>query len=542
MFLSPLRSWLSGSSRRSARRHPADRFHPRLEALEERQLLSITEFATPTPNSFPDVITSGPDGNLWFTENSANKIALARPDGSITEFPIQTRSAGLRGITAGPDGNLWFTENGANQIGRISTDGRSVMEYRIPTPNSGPQQIIAGPDGNLWFTEFNFDQLGRLDPASGRVTEIRLPTGRPDALTVGPDGNIWYINGGFDRIGRVTVGGQVTEFPVPTPGAGLKGITAGPDGNIWFTEASPSKIGRLNPANGSVQEFPTYTHGSSPWAITAGEDGNLWFTESALAVNQIARITPDGRVDEFAIPTANSNPQSITSGPDCNLWFVENFKSKIGRYYLDLPATHFLVSTSGSSAAGATVDLTVTALDKCDRTVFDYTGSVHFTSTDAQATSPADYTFTAGDSGVHTFVGGATFFRAGGQTLTATDTVSGITGGSNIAVNPAPADHFLLNAPNAVTAGSPFDLTVTALDPYGNVDTNYRGTVTFAISDTDPEVALPADYTFTGDDQGIHTFTSGVTLFSLGEQTLTATDTGSGIHGSVAITVVAPAA
>jgi streptogramin lyase len=41
--------------------------------------------------------------------------------GTITEFPIPTANSQPRGITAGPDGNLWFTESSGDKIGRIST-------------------------------------------------------------------------------------------------------------------------------------------------------------------------------------------------------------------------------------------------------------------------------------------------------------------------------------------------------------------------------------------------------------------------------------
>src|SRR5262249_33982806 len=71
-----------------------------------------------------------------------------------------------------------------------------------------------------------------------------------------------------------------------------------------------------------------------------------------------------------------------------------------------------------------------------------------------------------------------------------------------------------------------------AVDPFGNTDTNYQGTITFTTSDTDPGVVLPAVYTFTvgdGRDNGVHTFADAVTLVTGGEQTLTATDTASGI-------------
>jgi hypothetical protein len=51
-----------------------------------------------------------------------------------------------------------------------------------------------------------------------------------------------------------------------------------------------------------------------------------------------------------------------------------------------------------------------------------YRGTVHFTSTDAQAVLPANYAFVAADNGVHTFT--ATLKTAGTQSLTATDTVT----------------------------------------------------------------------------------------------------------------------
>jgi hypothetical protein len=67
--------------------------------------------------------------------------------------------------------------------------------------------------------------------------------------------------------------------------------------------------------------------------------------------------------------------------------------------------------------------------------------------------------------------------------------------------------------------------------------TAYTGTVGFTSSDPYPGV-LPASYTFTSSDQGIHTFNGGVTLFTAGAQTRTVQDsTDSSIMGSVTIAV-----
>jgi hypothetical protein len=111
-------------------------------------------------------------------------------------------------------------------------------------------------------------------------------------------------------------------------------------------------------------------------------------------------------------------------------------------------------------------------------------------------------------------------------------------GGVNIGAYQASASAFVLTAPATVTAGVPFDVTVTAVDPFGQVALGYIGTVWFGASDTDPAVVLPAAYTFTAADHGTHTFTGGFTLVTPGQQTLTATDTSIGtLTGNLAITV-----
>src|SRR5207253_1363568 len=59
-------------------------------------------------------------------------------------------------------------------------------------------------------------------------------------------------------------------------------------------------------------------------------------------------------------------------------------------------ATHFTVSAPASATAGTAFSFTVTALDALNNTATGYTGTVHFTSTDAQAVLPANSTLTNG--------------------------------------------------------------------------------------------------------------------------------------------------
>jgi len=59
---------------------------------------------------------------------------------TIVEYPIPTSGSYPQGITAGPDGNLWFVETAANKIGKISTAGL-ITEYSIQRAGSFGQVV-----------------------------------------------------------------------------------------------------------------------------------------------------------------------------------------------------------------------------------------------------------------------------------------------------------------------------------------------------------------------------------------------------------------
>ena len=99
------------------------------------------------------------------------------------------------------------------------------------------------------------------------------------------------------------------------------------------------------------------------------------------------------------------------------------------------------------------------------------------------------------------------------------------------------ATHFdVAAAVSTVPAGTPFAVTVKALDPYNNVVTGYQGKVHFTSSD--PTGTLPDDYTFVSGDNGVHTFM--VTLRQAGPQTVTVADVAAAsVAGATAVTVTA---
>ena len=52
--------------------------------------------------------------------------------------------------------------------------------------------------------------------------------------------------------------------------------------------------------------------------------------------------------------------------------------------------------------------------------------------------------------------------------------------------------------------GSPFSITVRAEDAFNNIVPNYGGTIHFGTSDTGQLAAVPPNYTFAANDDGVH--------------------------------------
>ena len=217
-----------------------------------------------------------------------------------------------------------------------------------------------------------------------------------------------------------------------------------------------------------------------------------------------------------------------------------SYDAVVAKFNLNLPTPVLAVGGFPSpDIAGDSGVFTVTADSTSGGVDTSYTGTVHFTSTDPRAVLPDAYTFTAADNGVHTF--SATLKTPGTQSITATDTSNGLVASdTGVTVIPASASIFILSAyPSPTNVGLAGSFTLTARDAFGNVATGYTGTVHF--SSSDGIASLPANYTYTSADAGVHTFSA--TLKTAGNQSLTAGDiTSPTITGSQTGITVNPAA
>jgi sugar lactone lactonase YvrE len=420
----------------------------------------------PKARTYKGFIDSGDDYGLAITADGATLYGADSVNNNVMGYDTTTgRSVFNSGnIPGGPNGLALGTGRFAGHLYVVTLDG-SLLDIDLA---SRTQTVIANGGQRGDFLAFDPNDGSLLVTQTDRIVRVKFPTGQAASFRVDAATNVLPGQPFVATVTALDVDGHVAT---------------GYTGTVKFTSSDPYP--GLVPPNYTFTPSDNGTHNFAAVLFTAG-------TQTLTAQD-----------------TASS---SITGSATVVVHAAA--------------ATHLKITAPTTTVAGASFDVTIAALDFYGNADPNYTDTVAFTSTDSASgvVLPANYTFTAADNGTHTFSGGVTLLSAGPGTITVTDKANpSFTTSANLQVMPAPATRLVLSAPSTAVAGAPFDVTITAFDPYGNVDSNYTGTVTFRSTDTHPGV-LPSDYTFSSADKGTHTFT-GVTFFTAAAQSLTAQDT-----------------
>ncbi len=541
----------------------------KVEYLETRIALSFGPAANYGVGNAPQSIISGD-----FNEDAATDLVTANYNSSsITvmlgngngtfktgqNWPTDTSPCALATGDLNEDGNLdILTGNiSSNQANVLLGNGNGTFK-----PWTGIS--LSGANCSISLDDFNSD--GNLDAAFGVATQSMV------LLMLGNG------NGTFEPYTSYSTGNS--------PGQGVYDIASADlndDGAVDLATAnhvSHNVSVLMGPGDGTFQGAVNYPVGNNPTSIVIanfnadGEDdlatGNGANNVTALMGNGDGTLQPgknsgvsepqgvaaadfngDG-VDDLAMGNYSAQTVSVLIG-NGNGTFQNPAPYPVGAIPLSVAvadfngdsapdiatansgsntvsvllntsvATHFDITAVPFATAGNRFRITVTALDEFNNQFANYTGTVHFTSSDPAAFLPSDYTFTLGDGGKHIFT--VKLYTAGNEIISATDTlVSTITGSASVNVKPGAAKTLVVAGfPSPVTVGTVHTFTVTAKDAFGNVATGYVGTVHF--SSTDVSAILPADYTFTASDGGTKVF--GGVFMTLGTHDLAGTDTAS---------------
>jgi hypothetical protein len=446
-------------------------------------------------------------------------------NGGLT--PTMALLSGSPAIDAGSNTNIPAQDQRGPGFARATGAGIDIGAFEAPAATFQPGVMthfgvttVAGPAAG---TPFNI-MVQALDDADNPVPSYVGPI--HFTITDGPavlsqDYTVTAADAGAHAfaVTLTTAGTQVLTLTTDTPAGPLTergAVTVGPAAATSLRLIAPSATTAGQSMHVTVTLLDAYGN------VATGYTGTVHFTSSdaqaALPANYRFNSS-DAGTHTFSVTLKTAGSQSITVTDT-----VTGSLTASAAGITVTPGALLLAfgGVPGSTTAGSAWSVTLTAGDAYGNTITGYTGTVHFTSSDAKAALPANYTFTSADAGTHAF--SVTLKTAASQSITATDTLtSSLTATSaGIVVTPAAAAKFVLTAPASVTHGVRFSLTLTVQDAYGNIVTGYTGTVHFTSSDG--LATLPVNYTFTAADAGVHTFASSVILRKKGKQTLTVTD------------------
>jgi virginiamycin B lyase len=292
-------------------------------------------------------LSPGPSSTIWYANQTSNSSPegiigkLTISSGAITEYPLPNGNYYPQALTNGPDGNMWFTETNAvslpSKIAKITPTG-TVTEYKISgVPEPGA--LVTGADGNLWFAEVGSATnssaavIGKITP-SGTLTEYTVPNGEvfnsyAPILVNGPgDGKIWfaYYGSGGSEIRNITTSSGAfaklsTSTALPSP---IYTFVLAADNNFWFNGSS-----NVSPTSGTISTYSCLYNGSQPEAV--GADGLLWgYGPSILAtINPTTHACRPEGYDTYGTNSPGFQYQFIL-GPDSNFWTYNG--TTIGKY------------------------------------------------------------------------------------------------------------------------------------------------------------------------------------------------------------------
>ena len=180
-------------------------------------------------------------------------------------------------------------------------------------------------------------------------------------------------------------------------------ITSGVDSIAQVSINLSAGTGTLSASGVSCTTFPAN-------CLVTASDGLAIFSGLSLATlgtGKILTATMNSR--SLSQVSNNFEVKDCTSGSTCP-----------GNPTFAAPVKVVLTLNSNSTMAGSSLSLTATIKDISNLTVTNYTGTLHFTSSDSNASLPANYTFSIQDKGIHIFTA-IKLKSAGSHTVTAQD-------------------------------------------------------------------------------------------------------------------------
>lgn len=247
----------------------------------------------------PFGVARGPDGAMWFTEYTGQRIRKVNPDGTIHTM------AGT-GKKTGKDGN---------------GDGGPALQATFNLPH----EIRFDKDGNYYIADMANHAIRKVDAKTGIITTFagsgkagysgdggpanQAELKQPHSIQFGADGHLYICDIGNHVIRKVdmatglisTFAGTGTAGPTPdgapitgTPLKGPRSLDVDKDGNLWLATREGNQVFKLDVKANKIHHIAGTGkkgfsgHGgpakeatlSGPKGIALDAEGNAWLADT----------------------------------------------------------------------------------------------------------------------------------------------------------------------------------------------------------------------------------------------------------------------
>lgn len=290
-----------------------------------------------TINSAVGPPVQGPDNRIYFisgfTSGSGYSLAAIQPDGTgftiLMAFPFYTFS----GICTGPDGKLYFTNN-SHKLLRINTDGSGYTELATI---QDCYQLVS--DGTGWLFGLSLSgQLFKVQTDGTGYTILRSfdpftegsTVNRGIGLTIAANGRIFgaFESGGINNTGCLfSINKDGTAFQMhstygtPADGVSPSGSLAYQNGKVYIVTQNggtynSGAISSINMDGTSLTKLYDFLDPARPLigdrqstGLTPGNDGKLYGLTRYQGTNQASlySITEDGLTLQILYNTSFSS-------------------------------------------------------------------------------------------------------------------------------------------------------------------------------------------------------------------------------------------
>ena len=517
--------------------------------------------------SFPKGITVDDSGNVYVAD-SYNKDIKMLPAGTKQWKTIGTGFNSPEGIAVDNSGNVYVADVGAVGAIKVLIAGSSQWTS-IPTAGTnGVNDVAVDKLGNVYAT-YNKYVYKHQAPAAKLVWETQPGGGLGN--TVWSQQPVVTLTDAGGNIQTGDSSSTVTVTLSPSNGATLNGTADSTtvtlnQGVATFSGLKVDKPGTYTlTLSNSLSNESIECPESDPFDITVGPVNPGKSTVIAGKTEVLADNSDSAAVtvtlkDEYGNPVSGktveltqvsgssviSTADNITDGGGNVIFWVKSTKAETVTYTakditddLIITETAQISFKAGAADAGkseveagktvVTADgadsasIIVTLLDAYDNPVEGKTVTL------SQVEGSSDISPASGVSGadgkvdftVKNTKAEIITYRAETEDVILNQTVQ-------LTFKAGPAEEFIVDTSGTQWAGTPFDVTVTVKDQFGNTVTDYTGTVSFSTDNgNSPSGWAPVlleDYSFTLDDAGIITFNNGVILYNASVSALTVVD------------------